>query len=179
MSLFQIYIQLNLQTLVFFSVPYHLNISFDGNICFDCLYHSYKTQLHVIDIFKDIKSLFHIPFIDYPLRIDALDDYMNDQNLYMKKAKESAEKVGKNDYYEFLAQRYFIDDDVTDDFKLEITDHIPPYMMSQISGKPIQKDKLIMASSGVYYDKDELKQLISSSKNPICVITGKILTEKN
>lgn len=35
-----------------------------------------------------------------------------------------------------------------------------------------------MASSGVYYNKEDLMHLISSNKNPICVVTGKILTER-
>lgn len=30
-----------------------------------------------------------------------------------------------------------------------------------------------MASSGVYYNKEDLIHLISSNKNPICVVTGK------
>ena len=56
--------------------------------------------------------------------------------------------------------------------------NIPPHLISQISGKPIPKNNLIMASSGVYYNKEDLIQLISSNKNPICVVTGKILTER-
>lgn len=35
-----------------------------------------------------------------------------------------------------------------------------------------------MSSSGVYYDKDELRQPITFSKKYVCIITGKILTEK-
>lgn len=146
----------------FFSAPYHLNISHDGSICFDFLYNSYDPQLHMIDIIQNIKVLFVIPFEDCPLRIDALDDYMNDKSLYMRKAKESAKNVGKNDYHEFLAHHSFINDDVSNDFKIEITDHIPPYMMSQISGEPIQGsfnaycDKTVLSIENDEDDDDDL-----------------------
>ena len=51
-------------------------------------------------------------------------------------------------------------------------------MISQISGKVIKKEYLILSSSSVYYDKNELKRLLETNKNPICAITGKVLTEK-
>lgn len=41
-----------------------------------------------------------------------------------------------------------------------------------------KKENLVMASTGVYYDKEELRQLVASNKNPICVVTGKPLKEK-
>mgnify|MGYP006962198669 CR=1 FL=1 len=60
---------------------------------------------------------------------------------------------------------------------MSFTDQVPPYLISQISGKPLVEKKMVLASSGVYYDRDELKRLVTS--NPaVCIVTGKYLTEK-
>lgn len=162
----------------FISVPYNLNISSEGRICCDLLNQSYEPKLHVFNILQSLKEIFIIPSLECPLRIDALELYRSDYNheSYYAAAKESAEKVGKNDYNEFISEYSKIYDDVDRD--LTDTDKIPPYMMSQISGKPIDRNSMVMASSGVYYDRNELIQLLRSNPNPICVITGKPLTDK-
>lgn len=56
------------------------------------------------------------------------------------------------------------------------TENTPIYAISQITGKIINKDKTIMASTGVFYDIDELNQHVAS-KSPIFAITGKELFE--
>lgn len=35
----------------------------------------------------------------------------------------------------------------------------------------------VRSSTGVIYEREELKQLVRANQNPICVITGKPLTE--
>ena len=50
-------------------------------------------------------------------------------------------------------------------------------MRSQISGKSMDPKNKVISSTGVPYDKHELLQLITTSKNPICVITGRPLTD--
>lgn len=102
---------------------------------------------------------------------------MNDYEDYLNLAKDSAQKNAKNTYQDYIGSSY-IADAVKVDFKVKFEDHIPSHMISQISVKIIKKEQIVMASSGVYYDKDELKQLIASKKNAVCIITGKILTEK-
>lgn len=155
----------------FIHVPYHLNISYDGRVCFD-----YNND-RVVDIICDLKIIFLFPNIDCPLRIDASGLYEYDRSRYFNLAMKSAASVGKNDYHDFLNEPDNVDDFVDNDLEQEyISDPPPPYMLSQICGKKIKHP--IKASTGVFYEKDELIQLISSSPNPICVVTGKPLTEK-
>ena len=86
-------------------------------------------------------------------------------------AKESTQNNAKDDDDDIGSSP--VVDDVPSDFTIRSTEKIPLYFISQISGKIIKKEKMIITSTGVYYDKDELIRLISSSKNPVCVVTGK------
>ena len=161
----------------FVSVPYHLNVSSEGRICLNIIEKGYISSKHVVDIIQEIKELFLLPSEDTPIQIETYDLFKNDKEKYLKLAKESADKNAKDDYNDYIGSSLVVDD-VPSDFTISFTDHVPPYMLSQISGKPISKEKMVKASSGVYYDKDELRQLVASNKNPVCVITGKILTER-
>lgn len=78
-------------------------------------------------------------------------------------AKESAEKKAKDDYKEY--------------FTIEPENDIPAYMKSQISGKVFDREQMVISSSGVLYDKNELNRYISSRKSPCCIVTGKNLKE--
>lgn len=46
----------------------------------------------------------------------------------------------------------------------------------QISGKKI-KDP-VFSSTGVIYEREELLHLLKTNEHPICVVTGRELTEK-
>lgn len=160
----------------FISIPYHLNVSSEGRICLNILEKGYMPSRHVIDIIQMIKELFVVPSLENPVQIEILETFMEDLGKYNILARKSAQEVGKNDFKEFLPQRVSILDSVEKDFKFTFDkDHVPPYMISQISGRVI-KDP-VMASSGVYYERAELRQLVTCHKNPICYITGKPLTE--
>lgn len=161
----------------FASIPYHLNVSSDGRICQNIIESGYFPSIHVIDIIQQIKGLFLIPDIESPLNIEAYGMYLNNYENYERLALESAKNNGKDDFHDYISSTT-IANNVPTDFKVDVKDHYPLYLLSQITGKTIKNDKMIKASSGVYYDKDELRNIIASSKNPVCAITGKILTEK-
>lgn len=96
---------------------------------------------------------------------------MSDTNEYERLARDSAQKVGKDNYKDFLPPRFFIQDEVDDRYMLTFDGaNVPAYMVSQI------KDP-VRSSTGVIYEREELKQLVRANQNPICVITGKPLTE--
>ena len=154
----------------FFSIPYSMNVSYDGKFCFD-----YNPKMHIVDIIQETKQIFLFPNIECPLRIDALEVYKDNIELYWRKAKESTEIVGKNDFREFFPDHLILNDDVDDDNIFDV-DRIPLYMRSQIESKNI-KD-FVLSSTGVYYERERLKELIRSNKNPICEITGRPLTDK-
>lgn len=90
--------------------------------------------------------------------------------MLQKLAKESTQNNAKDD--DDIGSSPVVED-VPSDFTIRSTEKIPLYFISQISGKTIKKEKMIKSSTGVYYDKDELIRLLSSSKNPVCVVTGK------
>ena len=161
----------------FVSVPYHLNVSSEGRICLNIIEKGYISSKHVVNIIQEIKELFLLPSIDTPIQIETLDMFKNQKDKYEELARKSSEENAKDDYNEYIGKALVIDE-VPEGFTIEFHDNIPPYMLSQISGKPLQKGKTVIASSGALYDKDELKQLVSSNRNPICVITGKPLTER-
>ncbi|KAK8883269.1 hypothetical protein M9Y10_045920 [Tritrichomonas musculus] len=159
----------------FITVPYHLNVSSDGKICIDSLEKGYLSSKHVIDIIHEIKNLFLCQSFETPIHVECYDLFINNRCEFEKLARKSAQLNAKDDFHEYVKNMI---GDLPSDFTLPKEDHAPQFLISQISGKVIKKANLIMASSGVYYDKDELKRLVESKKNPVCVITGKILTEK-
>ncbi|OHT12808.1 hypothetical protein TRFO_17281 [Tritrichomonas foetus] len=163
----------------FVTIPYHLNVSSEGRICLNIIEKGYISSKHVVDIIQEIKELFLLPNPETPIKIETRDVFQHDPEKYKRLARESAEKYAKDSYQEYL-EKAFIIDEVPDDFKVSFDEgHIPQYMMSQISGKFLdpKSPDTIKSSTGVYYDRNELKQLVTSNKNPICVVTGKPLTE--
>ena len=165
----------------FVSVPYHLNISSDGIICHNIIEKGYLTSKHVVHIIQEIKELFLHPNPNTPVHITIFDIYRHDKIKYYQLCKESSLKNAKNDYNDFVKSYNIVVNDEHVHKRIPFNEQsmdMPPHMISQISGKPIRNDKMIKASTGVYYDRDELKQLIYSSKKPICVITGKLFLEK-
>ncbi|OHT16241.1 hypothetical protein TRFO_41941 [Tritrichomonas foetus] len=159
----------------FVSIPYHLNVSSEGRICLNVIERGYMSSKSVVEIIQEIQELFLMPAEDTPIQIEILDLYKHNKAEYDRRAKLSAERYAKNSVDEWIKSDTITDNSPAE-FKVEvIRDKIPPHLRSQISGKPIS-DK-VLASSGVFYDREELKQLITSSRLPICVITGKPLTE--
>lgn len=165
----------------FISIPYHLNISLEGRMCLNIVEKGYMPALHVYNILQEVKELFLMPNKDSAIQIEILQTYLEDPDLYYKKAKESAETVGKPNYKDFFHKNTYIMDDAEDSNDRISLDcgcggRTPLFMISQVYGRAIRDP--VLASSGVFYERSELIQLVSSSSNPICVITGKELTEK-
>ncbi|KAK8884978.1 hypothetical protein M9Y10_044105 [Tritrichomonas musculus] len=158
----------------FITIPYHLNVSSEGRICLNIIEKGYISSKHVIDILQEIKELFLLPNADTPIKLETLDTFKNNYAEYERLARKSSQDNAKDNYEDYITAH--VDDTVPDDFSATFEKHVPPYMISQISGKQIKNP--ILASSGVYYDKDELKQLVTSNRNPRCIITGKLLDEK-
>ena len=103
--------------------------------------------------------------------------YKDNQDEYIRLATKSAIEVGKDDYHDFFPKNTIPDDSIVNfQAVFDEKDIKPPYMISQISGR-VLKDPVIPPSVGVIYERDELRQLIASSKNPICVVTGLPITE--
>lgn len=164
----------------FFTVPYHLNVSKEGKICLDLIKTKYTSSMHIIDIIYEIRNILADPCIEAPIEIDILDTYKSDRSKYEQLAKKSTQLNAKDDYKEFI-ESYKICNDFD-----ELPDKVPDNFNESIFYKNEEeveifhrkKENLVMASTGVYYDKEELRQLVASNKNPICVVTGKLLKEK-
>ena len=90
--------------------------------------------------------------------------YNNNRSEYDRLARQSTKDNAKDDFMDFIKSN--IDDSIDDGFSLSFDEeHIPPYMLSQISGRKITDP--VKSSTGVWYEREELKQLVASSKNPI------------
>ena len=105
--------------------------------------------------------------------MEKLDLYQNNYPEYERLAKQSTLENAKDDYNDYI--NCSIDDSIDDNFTLKLEEHVPPYMMSQISGKKI-KDP-VKASTGVYYDREELRALIRENNHTVPLILGPPLSE--
>jgi ubiquitin-protein ligase len=164
-------------TFQFVSVPFHMNVSADGRVCLNIIEKGYMASAPVVELLQNIKQLFLFPDLDTPIQLAKLDLYKTNQLEYDRLARESTERFAKNTPEEWL-EGIPIDQDVPEDFSIVVSERkVPAYMKSQISGKFIPKDRQVLASSGVLYDRDELRKLLQSSGHPTCVITGRPLTD--
>ncbi|OHS97423.1 hypothetical protein TRFO_09408 [Tritrichomonas foetus] len=158
----------------FITIPFHLNVYSDGSICPYFINQSYHSSKHVIEILREIKELLIHPDASLIVRIQAFDNFRNNPDEYYRLAQESAD----NNIYDTISKfteiyQYF---DMDNDFPVEIGmnyDFTPVY-------KPLDRESpdVVKSSTGVFYKREELKQILKCSKNPICVVTGKPLTEK-
>lgn len=156
----------------FITVPFNHIVLPDGVIYTDSL-NNYKTSMHIVEIIENlIQDVFLLPYFGNHVSILILD-YSDEYNKLALKSASNA----KNEYSDYIGKSR-VCDEVSDDFCLEFGENIPFFMLSQVSGKQIPLERIVIASSGVPYDRDELMKLVNSNRNPICVITGKILTEK-
>lgn len=135
---------------------------------------NYLPTKHVIYILQEIKEIFLLQNPEYAVEIGILDVYKNNPTEYERLSRKSAIDNAKDDFVDYVS---LVDDSVDPGFKLTFEEHVPYYMISQISGHEI-KDP-VLSSTNVWYDREELKQLVASNKNPICIVTGKVLTEKH
>lgn len=102
----------------FVSVPYHINISSDGEICLNSIGKDYMLSMHVADLIQDIKQLLLFPNSDDPIRIETYDLYMNNRDQYDNLARESAERNAKDSVEDYIGSTK-IKDEVPEDFRLD------------------------------------------------------------
>ncbi|KAK8889279.1 hypothetical protein M9Y10_034025 [Tritrichomonas musculus] len=155
----------------FVSVPYHLNIAKDGHICINALERNYNSSRDVYHIIQEIKELFLLPDLNTPISSEMHFMYKDNRDMYVSLAKQSAEVNGKNDFKDFVTESIPINDDVPDGFTTNSGIRFPSF--NEMYMKPKSQPK----KSSVAYDKEELKQQVTSNKNPIYIITGKPLND--
>lgn len=161
----------------FISIPYHLNVSFDGHVCMDILNKCYTPSLHVADIIQQLKELFVWPNIMNSVQIEILETFIDDKERYNKIASKSAQSVGKDDYKLFFSSRVNILDQVDDKFSLRFQKYEAPFYMSSLEDLRVIMDPVII-SAGVYYSQEEKRQLAKiNTSRPVAIITGRPLTE--
>ena len=157
----------------FVSIPYHLNVSSEGRVCMDIIEKNYISSKPVIDIIQEIKLNLMLPNVESAAQvdIDILYNHPDGMEEYERLAKESAQNVGKDNYEDFI-QGCYINKDVDPNFTVEFDrSNPPPYMRSVISGR-VYKDPVDIGG-GRLYERNELKQLVSSNINPLCRHNGK------
>jgi hypothetical protein len=155
-----------------------MNVSEEGRVCLNMLERGYMSVTPVVELLQNIKQLFLFPDTATPLQPAKLDLYRTNQREYDANARASAQAVAKATLEEWTRDVFLLDD-VPADWSLEINPNagVPPYLRSQVNGKFIPVGKRVIASTGVLYDQDDLVQLLTASPNPICVITGRPLTD--
>ena len=150
------------------SIPYHLNISLEGKICFDQLEKSYHPLIHVVEYLEDLKELFILPNLKSANQLEKLDLFINNPKKYEKLARQSARDNARENYVDFL-KGVHVNDSVDDDFMQSLIDkkEYYPYDYDMRPTRNHNKRKIIF-SSDVFYDRNELIQLVA----------GSVLTEK-
>ena len=86
-----------------------------------------------------------MPCIETPAHIEILDTYIQERDTYYRLARESAQKVGKDDYELFRAINRMIVNTVDQNLKINesgkieqlVTDHLNPICV--ITGKKLDE----------------------------------------
>lgn len=156
----------------FITIPYHINVAYDGQICSNIIDKEYNATKHVATIIQELKKSLFLPNIETPIQIDIYENYLNDREKYNKLAKESADQNAIDDCKDYIKnlRRQNVPFDYYYHFFSDVFD--------QTKNIDSEKDQLILASTGIYYDRNELKKIVSSNENPICIVTGEPLTER-
>lgn len=159
----------------FVSALYHLNVSSDGNIYLNIINNDYISSMHVVDITQEIKELFILSNLYTQVQIEIYVMFKNNSIQYEKLARKSTKRNAKYNIEYYIGSSIVLVE-VPNDFKLDFNqeENVPFDMRSD---KP-KEENIVLASSSVYYDKDEFIQLLASSEKPIWAVTGKVLTEK-
>jgi ubiquitin-protein ligase len=160
----------------FISIPYHMNVSEEGRVCLNAIERGYVPRALVIDLIQTVKQVFLIPDTNTPVQAMKWTMFKDQRMEYDRLAWESAVREARNSPEEWLAG-LGLSDDVPAGFKLDQLVFVPAHERSPFTGEPIPIDKRILSSTGIFYNRDELRQYILSTPNPICAVTGKRLKE--
>lgn len=158
----------------FIHPPYHINISDEGRICLNLLDKDYLSSMSITDLLVGIKGLLMLPNYDDPIQISFLNLYTSDKNAFNRKIDESVQMNSKEKYEDWMqiCSCDLLDDN---DPNLEINSTIiPQQFLCPITGKIMMNP--CRASSGIFYEEEELRKLLQRSQNPLCLVTGQQLT---
>lgn len=159
----------------FITVPFHINISDEGRICMNTLGSDYSSSTNVMELIANIKALLILPNYDDPIDIAKLTLYnkSSDHSEFIQKVRDSTQKAQSN------VDDYLAGTPISDDQTYEVPreNYIPGHHRCPITGVPLNPANLVIASSGIRYDRDALKRLLRSSSTPRCVVTDELLTD--
>jgi ubiquitin-protein ligase len=159
----------------FISVPFHINISSEGQICLPFLTREYRPSTRAVELIQQVREVLVIPNVESPVQLVVFDMYRHNRQQYRQKAVESCQKA-KSSPEEWLAGLQ-VTEKVPLTFSLGELDYAPQWERSVFTGEAIPKADQVVSSTGAIYHREELRRYITSSTNPICPITGRRLTE--
>ena len=155
----------------FISIPFHINISEEGRVCLNVLDKDYMLSSHVMDLIALVKGLLLEPNFDQPISIEKMQLYKENKAEFLRKAKASTLQNAKNNYTDWTTG-VSIQDQCPSDWSVPVENL--DSLHSSISGR--RSKRTVVSNTGVLYDEQDIKQLLSSSKHPVCVVTNQPLT---
>lgn len=159
----------------FITIPYHINISNEGRICMNTIGNDYLSTSTVMELIGQVKCLLLVPNYEDPIDIEKLTLYNESKTKFNQKIIESTTKA-KSSYTEYL-DGISVNDNAPVGFEVQNEVYVPPHNRCPISGKVLDPKNTVLASSGIKYDRDALKNFLRSSTTVHCVIKGVVLTD--
>jgi ubiquitin-protein ligase len=159
----------------FISVPFHINISSEGQICLPFLTREYLPSTRAVELIQQVREVLVIPNVESPVQLVVFDLYRKNRQKYDQKVAESCQNA-KNSPEEWMAGLR-VADGVPSDFSVGDMSYAPQWERSVFTGEPIPRADQVISSTGVVYHREELRRYIAATPNPICPITGRRLVE--
>jgi hypothetical protein len=160
----------------FISVPFHINISSEGRICLNFLARGYNPSVRAVELIQQIREILLVPDERSPVQLVSFDLFQRNKAEFRRRAIRSSQENAADSPAACLANLE-VSDRVPADFVLEELTVTPQWERSAFTGEAIPIEKQMIASSGVIYHRDELREHIASTPNAKCVITGLPLRE--
>lgn len=159
-------------TIRFVHPPFHVNIGDNGFICMSNLDKNYMASDTVHDLLTMIIGLLMCPNNADPLdqtRIDMIKK--GNEELFKQKVEEYNNKNSKLNPDEWIDGWNIENDPDADNVDFKLYAEADPQFKCNLTGK-IMKEP-VLASSGVYFERNALIQYIRNNKKAKCPITGK------
>lgn len=86
----------------FITIPYHLNIGFNGQICMSKLKEDYLPKYHVIDLVQEVSEMLLLPDYFKSLDINQIFKFQYEKQIYNDLAKKSSNDIGEDEYQNYL-----------------------------------------------------------------------------
>ena len=84
----------------FLTIPFHPNISCNGNVMFNLLDKDYNPELSIGSLIEEIVKILRNPEEDSVINREAYKLFIDDRNAFIEKQRRS--EIGKSDYKEFI-----------------------------------------------------------------------------